>query len=302
MSGVRVLSKAKAMAHASKVTVDYRAKFSELANKPLEEQTSHFMKSFIFALGDQWKEVSTLASKFQKYLKDQNEVLDLDPVQAADFLQKNGKTRTAQQRKDELKEVDMDFNNRIGLTEYFLLHYKVMILTEYFKRMEMNPTVSLENDGVGLTGVADMLLEELFTMPIGLDPEIEAAIEEFMKAKKQKEDKMNELLNLSEGTGVKALKAKAEIAQMNAADNTEENRVEITLKAAQRRASKFSAAEQLAKKENEEKQMVEKKRRDSRAALAARAAQFEGGGGGSSSMPAPSAPKPVSGMFCLFLY
>ena len=97
-------------------------------------------------------------------MNEQNETQDLDPVQASDFLQKNGKTRTAMQRKEELEDIDLNKDGRIGLTEYLLLHFKVMVLSEYFKRLEMKPTVSLENDGIGLTGVGDMLLEELFTM------------------------------------------------------------------------------------------------------------------------------------------
>jgi hypothetical protein len=94
-----------------------------------------------------------LATQFKKYLGEQNESKDLDPVQASDFLQRNGKVRTALERKEELDDIDLDKNGRIGLTEYFLLHYKIMVLKEYFKRYEMEPTVSLENDGVGLKGV-----------------------------------------------------------------------------------------------------------------------------------------------------
>jgi hypothetical protein len=80
----------------------------------------------------------------------------LDPVQAADFLQKNGKTRTAVQRKEELDDIDLNKDGRIGLTEYFLLHFKVLVLQEYFKRHEMAPTVSLENEGIGLKGVVSL--------------------------------------------------------------------------------------------------------------------------------------------------
>jgi hypothetical protein len=97
--------------------------------------------------------VSIISTNFKKYLGEQNEGKDLDPVQASDFLQKNGKTRTAIQRKEELEDIDLNKDGRIGLTEYLLLHYKVMVLSEYFKRHEIPPTVSLENDGIGLKGV-----------------------------------------------------------------------------------------------------------------------------------------------------
>ena len=97
--------------------------------------------------------MSIISTQFKKYLGEQNESKDLDPVQASDFLQKNGKTRTAVQRREELEDIDLDKNGRIGFTEYLLLHYKIMVLTEYFKRHEMSPTVSLEDDGIGLKGV-----------------------------------------------------------------------------------------------------------------------------------------------------
>ena len=39
-------------------------------------------------------------------------------------------TRTALQRKAELNDVDVNNDDRICLTEYYLLHYKIMILKE----------------------------------------------------------------------------------------------------------------------------------------------------------------------------
>lgn len=51
---------------------------------------------------------------------------DLNVIQAADYLQKNGIERTAIQRKEEVNDIDLDSNGRICLIEYYLLHYKVM--------------------------------------------------------------------------------------------------------------------------------------------------------------------------------
>ena len=51
-------------------------------------------KSFIFALGDDWKEVAELCSKFQKHAKDTGaSETQMNHIQAADFLQRHGKTR-----------------------------------------------------------------------------------------------------------------------------------------------------------------------------------------------------------------
>ena len=206
---------------------------------------------------------------------EKNEAIDLDPIQAADFLQRNGKTRTATLRKQELLDVDIDKNGRVGLTEYLLLHFKHMILTEYFARHEMAPNVDLSNDAIGLVNVGDMLLEELFTVRLGIDPAVQAAIEEFMQLKKAKEAKISELSAKAANGGVKGLTAKAELLQIGAADTTNENRVEITLNAAKRRAGKECATVALDQKKKAEEAALQQKRRDSRLALAERARMFE---------------------------
>jgi hypothetical protein len=49
--------------------------------------------------------VEKLAETFQDYVDGKNVTGDLSPIEAADFLQKNGKTRTAMERQAELKDV-----------------------------------------------------------------------------------------------------------------------------------------------------------------------------------------------------
>ena len=284
---VRPLNKAKLMAFessqkASKQQAEsvaaFRAKFDALVSSSYDAQLKHFLTSFIFDLGEAgFKEVTALAATFAKYVNDKNEKTDIDMIQAADFLQKNGRTRTALQRKNELLDVDVNLDGRVSLTEYLLLHYKPMILRAYFARHNIAPTVDMSDECVGLTGVGGMLLEELFTFPVGLDPEIEAAIEEFMKSKREKEAKRAALEAKAAAGGVKGLAAKNELFQLDAADSTGENRLEITLNAKKRKAGGVSAEAVLkATKEAEEKALAEK-RRNSRASLAARAALFEKG-------------------------
>src|SRR5688572_18497923 len=113
---------------------ELQQRFKELTAQPIDDQLELFLKSFIFALEDNWKTVVNLAKSFRNYLRDSGETKDLNVVQAADFLQKNGLERTALQRKEELQDIDLDFDGRICFIEYLLLHYKVMILTEYYKR------------------------------------------------------------------------------------------------------------------------------------------------------------------------
>jgi len=193
---------------------DLASKFDALVLKDTDGQLEFFLKSFIFELGDDWKEVCELSKKFKKYLKDQSEKKDLNHVQASDFLQQNGKTRTGLERKKECKDIDLNSDGRICFIEYLLLHYKCMILKSYYKRTEKEPEEDLSNDGVGVTGVGPKVLEELFTLPLGLDPKLVAAIEEFTAKKRKREAKMAKLEKKAAKGGVLGKAAKNEIEQM----------------------------------------------------------------------------------------
>ena len=219
-----------------------------------------------------------LGSKFKKYVTEHHcENNAMNVVQAAEFLQHQGRVRTALQRKKELKDIDLNQDGEISFLEYLLLHYKVMILQEYYKRTETPVPASMDfsNHGVGIVGVGEQLLEELCTFPVGMDPAIEEAIEEFMTLKKERETKVQNLETKAAKGGVRGLAAKNELAQLAAGDNTENNRVEITLNAAKRRASKYSAEAHLSAKKQKNDESIALKRKNSRAALKARAALFE---------------------------
>ena len=81
------------------------------------------------------------------------------------FIHLTAHIRTALQRKNELADVDLDQNGRISFIEYLLLHYKVMILDTHYRRTGKELTHDLSNDGIGLTGVGNELLTELYNIP-----------------------------------------------------------------------------------------------------------------------------------------
>lgn len=271
----KILSSPSNASKAGKSGTNYSERFAELTASDIESQVEFFLKSFIFDLGDDWGQVNVLAKKFTEYLNEKAEKHDLDAGQAADFLQRMGRTRTAMQRRSELADVDLDKNDKICFIEYLLLHYKIMILKAYFARHKMDPTVSMENDGVGLTGVGPFLLEELFTVPVGCDPAVLQAIEEFMAKQRQRNTLVKELQAKVAQGGVKGLAAKNELFQLDSQDKTEMNRVELTLSAAKRRSSKNSGEVALAKAQQQEEELRQQKQQESRNKLAARAAAFE---------------------------
>jgi len=259
------------MAVDPKRAAKIREQFIELCQKSSDDQLELFLKSFIFALGDDWKAVIALRKTFATYIDRSGEGKDsLNVVQAADFLHKNGIERTAQQRSAEVKDIDLDKNERISFIEYLLLHFKAMILGEFYKRLEVSPVEDLSNNCVGITGVGDKLLDELFTMPFGLSPELEKAIEEFTTSKKEKEVKLKKLNEVAKAGGVKGLAAENEIKQMEASDATESNRIELTLAAAKRKAQKNSGDTALAEKRKKEEAEKQKAAEEARARLAAK--------------------------------
>jgi len=260
-----------------------KEKFIELCKKTADDQMEFFLKSFIFALDDRWKEVATLRSEFQKYVDRGGEGKpDLNFVQAAEFLQKKGKVRIAQQIKDELRDIDLDNNSRISFIEYLLIHFKVLILSEFYKRYEVAPVEDLTNDGVGVIGVGDKLLDELFVPKSGLPPELVAAIEEFTAKKREKEAKVRDLEAKAAQGGVKGAAAANELIQVQAADQTDMNRLELTLNAAKRKASKGSSDAALNAKRKKEDDERKKAEEEARQKMIERKKQWEqqGGGGG----------------------
>jgi len=259
-----------------KTEEEQKKQFTELALKPIEDQQEFFLKSFIFALGDNWKEVPRLASAFRKYLHEAGEgKSDLNEVQASDFLQKNGLTRTAIQRKNELTDIDLDNNKRISFVEYLLLHFKFMILTEYFKRKEQAPTMKLvaETDVIGITGVGALLLDELFTLPTQLPAELVEALEKFTATIRTRENRLKDLREKSSQGGVKGMAAQNEIIQMDKEDTTELNRLELTLNAAKKKAQKTPSSEQaLQEKLKKQQEEEENKKKESKQRLKEKAA------------------------------
>lgn len=203
------------------------------------------------------------------------ECTELSDIEASDFLQKYGLARTGIERKKEIKDVDINSDNMISFTEYLMLHFKAMILTEYYKRMEKTCPHDLSKGGVGIVGVGNIMLDELFTLPIGLSPALVQAIED-MTAQKSKAAKLRKSLEEKAAKGgVRGMTAKNELAQLDAQDGTELRRLELTLEAAKKKGAKNSGAEALEAKKKAEIKAMADKRAASRRKLAERAKMFQ---------------------------
>eukprot|EP00123_Amoebidium_parasiticum_P008822 comp19041_c0_seq1/m.21472 comp19041_c0_seq1/g.21472 ORF comp19041_c0_seq1/g.21472 comp19041_c0_seq1/m.21472 type:complete len:284 (-) comp19041_c0_seq1:23-874(-) len=257
--------------------------YGDLLQRDTDAQGELFLKSFIFALGDGWSKVSKVIEQFKQYKQESGNDGSgnhINFTQASDFLQKNGKARRAAQLKEELKDVSRGAPSaeRISLIEVLLLLHKDMVLREYYKRTELDCPYNLSShqDVCNITGVGYELMEELLTMPLALDPATEKAIEDFGTAQKEGRRKRAQLMEIAAKGGVKGMAAKNELMQLESADKTATNMVELKLNAAKRAAKKQGeiALEQR-KKEDEEREKRVKE--EGRAKLKARATLWEKG-------------------------
>lgn len=215
-------------------------RFAELTQETPDKQCEYFLKSFIFALGDKWQDVPKLLRNFKEYSRAEGSSQpELNHIQASNFLQKHGKTRTAMERKRELNDVDFNKDGKISFVEYLMLHFKVMILQLYYTRMELEPEEDLSNDGIGVDGVGLKLVDELFTVPRGINPALVSAIEQYTEQKAARENKIKVFQAKIAKGGVRGKAAEREMSVfMKSTDATEENRIELTLQAARRKADK----------------------------------------------------------------
>lgn len=230
----------------------WRNKLRALEKESIEEQARFFQQRFVFTLGDRFKEVQEVKQKFLNALKNDDGKDTLSPAGAAGFLQGLGLTRTALQRKAELNDVDVNGDGRTSFIEYLLLHYKIMILEEHFKRKSMEPDVDMGNNGVGLTGVGDRLVEELFAIPAGLDPELESLMQLFSVEHKKREDEIAALQELVAQGGVKGMAAQSQLTSKINEDQSAMHAVEAKIANAIKKAHKKAKDELEAKHKAEE--------------------------------------------------
>mmetsp|Transcript_24570 Transcript_24570/g.36844 ORF Transcript_24570/g.36844 Transcript_24570/m.36844 type:complete len:272 (+) Transcript_24570:52-867(+) len=254
-----------------------KQKFQDLLGLSVDEQAEFFLKSFIFELGDDWKDVNKLAAAYKKAMKDAGESKDMNHIEAGKFLQVNGKTRTGLERKRECKDIDINNDGRICFIEYLLLHYKAMILKAFYKRHKTEPEEDLSKEAVGVIGVGHKLVEELVTIPLNLDPELVKSLEDLSLAKKNRLKKIAKMEKKAAKGGVFGKRAQLELDEFLAKGDLKTTQIELKLEAWKKKnlkkaktAMKKLAAEK--KKEEEAKKAAAKAKRK---AFANRAAAFE---------------------------
>jgi len=252
----------------------FREKFQELTKKSIEDQCKFFCHRFVFRLGDRYTEVKQLETKFKDFLKNDDGKADsMSPAVAADFMQKLGQVRTAMQRKAELADVDVNQDGRTSFIEYLVLHFKIMILEEFFARKGEAPDVDMTSGGVGLTGVGERLIEELFAPPQGVDPELEKMMKDFAINRQSRAKEIADLEEVVAGGGVKGMSAKTTLDSLKKEDSSALNAIEARIAAAIKKTDK-KTQEEVAKREAEAAAKIAEEQASHRGGLAGKQAAF----------------------------
>jgi len=185
-----------------------RKVWEKIVADTIDEQANAFLKAFVEEFsGTKFEEVLDIGQQFKKYTNPKSP--ELDEKDALLFLEKRGETLTATKLRELLKEIDVDNNNKVSFLEYCL-----------FKWGKKPATFFIELAKPKKGGEALM-----------------KAIEEYRKilaAKEARAAKMADLEKQSQGEGVKAKTAAAQLAQMKSEDQLAMNKAEITAGAKKR--------------------------------------------------------------------
>jgi len=247
------------MSHAQ-----YKDQFAEVVAKSVDDQAAFFLRAFVLDFQGKFEEVLELGTQFKKFLPETGTELEEDSLHR--FLEVRGETKTVVEFREALKVIDIDLNRKTAFIEYLMWKY-------------------------------NKNLPQLFA-PAGkhVTPELLAALEKaiaaYQEVQKKKEAREKEIQRLqaihdANPGGVKGMAAKNQIEQMQAEDELERNRSEVTAAAKKRQAEKAvekgaggdKEREEALKKETErlrvdalkKEEDENRKRRDSRARLAAKA-------------------------------
>ena len=126
----------------------------------------------------------------------------------------------------------IDPNGRLSLIQCLLIHYKDLVVEEHAIRK------SMEKDGVVNEHIGDRLVEELFQVPAGLDPELDKLIVQFSAAHQARELEIRKLKYEIDCGGVLGMKAKFTLNELLHSDQSEMRVIETKVAAAIKRGKK----------------------------------------------------------------
>lgn len=202
---------------------------------------------------------------------------DLGEFESHRILELLGETMTVQALRKRLAALDIDKNNRMALSEYLLDHFK-----QKPADLVNSPQGSLDNSELDAAQAQMDKAQDLLTAAVAAKEACDIAEAPLKKANEELQSAVNaikaiedamatrraKLEALAEGGGVKGMRSKNELAQMDAEDPLPLRKAKITQKAALKRVEKarkpFAEATAAALRAKED---AEQAFRDANAAL-----------------------------------
>jgi len=185
---------------------------------------------------------------------------DLDEFNAHRFLEKLGETKTVKQMRDELREIDMDFNKRMALIEYYLWSYHKTV-SDFVSRPQggvdpeelaqaqrlLDEVKASQEIAIAAAEEARLREEEAVEKekPFKIaQEELQQALDEQHRQEEEYATRCSELEARSQDSNlgvVQRNKASNELAQLKAQDPLPLRQAKITTEAAERKADKARA-------------------------------------------------------------
>jgi len=206
----------------------FKAFGNTISEKTFKEQSIFFMNAYWKEHGESnCKNIWTWTLSFEEFSQDGKQgPHDLDDFQAGRFLERHGEPMTVVERRKLFKSIDQDKNNRMGILEYLVFNFKINI-------------------------------PELMRKPQGTNQamkDAEKALNNVLDEIDKIETKKNQLKEDIKSGGVKGMRARNQLAQIEDADPLPLNRALITAEAKLRKTRKskdISSMGQLWWMENE---------------------------------------------------
>jgi DNA repair exonuclease SbcCD ATPase subunit len=189
---------------------------------------------------------------------------DLDEFNAHRFLEKLGETRTIKDLRDELRDIDMDFNKRMALVEYLLFHYRKTI-SDFIARPQGDNTEELmqAQSQLDQAQAALELSKAAYEHAVVeaeksalAEAELKAALADLHEQERAYTEKTQQLTTRSSDQSlgvVQRNKAANELAQHLGEDPLPLRRAKLTTEAATKKAERAAILAEQAKLESEEK-------------------------------------------------
>jgi len=191
-------------------------KFEKYLSKPYKHQSQAYLNAYFNEVQHEAEQIWQWTLLFNELdVEKKAEGCSLDEFQAHQFVDKLGKTMTVVEFREHFKKLDLNFDKRLSIIEYLCFHYGTSPAQFVGKNPPLDPPTN--------TNEALMKAQQALNA-------VQAEINKI-------DTRKSELKALADGGGVKGMKAKNELEQIQNADNTELNKAFLSAEAAVRKAS-----------------------------------------------------------------